>query len=316
MSKQKKVKKPDPTIPNPKAIEEGNWADKIFKELFKETLPTFLTEILHLPAGEYRPAYMELQKTIEKRTDFLGKLFANANSKLIAHVEVQNEDEKNMVYRKLVYFALILDRYKGWDLLQYVFFIGKNKPKMATSLTRNGLNFFFKLIWIKDIHYSEFMKTGKTELMLLAALANYGDKTAKEVMLEVVNEVKKLSKTTEDFEKRIEQLHILSNVHNLHQIFETVMTSISQFINVEKDPFYKKGVIKGMAEGELRGELRGELKSNVKIAINLILKSKHDDAFIADISTIPVENVTKFRSLITEFPDSYMKKIQALMFND
>jgi hypothetical protein len=34
MSKQKKVKKPepDPTIPSSKAIEEGNWADKIFKE--------------------------------------------------------------------------------------------------------------------------------------------------------------------------------------------------------------------------------------------------------------------------------------------
>jgi hypothetical protein len=123
----------------------------------------------------------------------------------------------------------------------------------------------------------------------------------------------------EDFEKRIEQLHILSNVHNLHQIFETVMTSISQFINVEKDPFYKKGVIKGIAEGiaegELRGELRGELKSNIKIAINLILKSDHDDAFIAEISTIPVEKVSQFRSLIAEFPDNYPKKIQTLMFN-
>jgi hypothetical protein len=89
------------------------------------------------------------------------------------------------------------------------------------------------------------------------------------------------------------------------------MTSISQFINVEKDPFYKKGVIKGIAEGELRGEL----KRSVGIAINLILKSDHDDAFIADISTISVENIAKFRSLIKEFPDTYTKKIQTMMFN-
>jgi hypothetical protein len=333
-TKQKRIKKPkpDPTILNPEEISEGNWVDKIFKELLNDTLPTFLTEILHFPASQYQTAYIELQHTIEKRTDFLGQIFANKNNKTIVHLEVQNQDKKSMVYSVNVYSALILERYEDWDLEQFVFFIGKDKPQMPTHLKRIGTDFSFKLIWIKDIHYTEFINTGKPELILLAALANYGDKNPTEVIEIVVNEVQKLSKTTEDFEKRIEQLHILTNVHNLHQIFETVMTSISQFIDVEIDPFYKKGVKKGEAigivkgeaigrvEGEAIGRVEGEaigrVEGKAEMVINLILETNLEDKTIASLAKIPVEIIAKFRLMIKEFPENYKEKIVFFLLNN
>jgi hypothetical protein len=306
MLKTKKEKKPptDPSIASEETPSEGNWADKIIKELFQKTLPSFLTDILKLPAGNYKTAYLELQRTIEKRTDFLGKLYSNSQEKTIVHLEVQNQNEKKMVFRENLYSALILDRYQNWDLIQYVFFIGKRKPTMPTQLKRHGTLFSFKLIWIKDIHYQIFLQTGKPELMLLAALAGYGGKKPKEVMLEVVNEVKKCSNSDAEFEKHIEQLHILTNIHNLQQIFESIMKNISFLIDETKDPYFKRG--------EVKGELKGELKRSVEIATNLIVKSDHDDVFIADISGVPIRIVTEMRKLIKEYPSDYKEHIAAI----
>jgi hypothetical protein len=316
MRKEKQKKPPpDPTIPSEEELSEGNWADKIIKELFQKTLPSFLTDILHLPVGKYKTAYLELQRTIEKRTDFLGKLYANGQEKTIAHLEVQTDNFKKMVNRELLYAALILDRYPNWELLQYVFYIGKSKPTMPTQLIKNGINFSFKLIWIKNIYYKEFLKTGKPELMLLAALAGYGKKKPKEVILEVVNEVKKCSNSSADFEKHIEQLHILTNIHNLHQIFEDIMTSISHLVNVEKDPFYKKGIIQGELKGKLEGKLEGKLGRSLEIATNLVLKSDHTDTFIADISGVPEKIVAKIRKIIQDFPNNFREKIAEIHLN-
>ena len=55
--------------------------------------------------------------------------------------------------------------------------------------------------------------------MMLAPLADLGDKKPKAVFQEVVNEAKRVAKTELDFDRFIEYLHVLSNAQNLQKIF-------------------------------------------------------------------------------------------------
>ncbi|MEQ1747155.1 MAG: hypothetical protein ABMA02_17120 [Saprospiraceae bacterium] len=64
---------------------------------------------------------------------------------------------------------------------------------MPVTLQRTGLDFKFLLVWIKEIPYQEFLKTGKAELVLMGVLADYGEQTAETVMAEGVNELSRLT---------------------------------------------------------------------------------------------------------------------------
>jgi hypothetical protein len=111
-------------------------------------------------------------------------------------------------------------------------------------------------------------------------------------------------------------LHILTNVHNLHQIFETVMTSISQFIDVEIDPFYKKGVKKGEAIGIVKGEAIGRAEEKVDLVVNFFLKTDFNDVQIAAFANISVSTVTKLRLMVQEFPENYKVKMVYFLLNN
>lgn len=78
------------------ANQEANQYDKVFKETLREGLPTLLTEILKMPTGHFKPVHLELQRTIERKADFIGKLAAPDIPKTIAHLEVQAKDERNI----------------------------------------------------------------------------------------------------------------------------------------------------------------------------------------------------------------------------
>ncbi|EXJ09357.1 hypothetical protein [Nitrincola nitratireducens] len=57
-----------------------------------------------------------------------------------------------------------------------------------------------------------------------------------------------------------------------------------------------RGIQKGRVEGRMEGRMEGEQASQVKIAHNLISRTDMDDATIADVSGLPIEEVIKLRS--------------------
>lgn len=112
---------------------------------------------------------------------------------------------------------------------------------MPTILKKSGVDYHFRLIWIKNIHYQEFLETNKPEIMLLGLLAGYGGKSAQEVLTKVVHKIRERTPSELDFQQRVQQLHILSNLHQIQNIFEHVMLNISELIDERKDPFFQRG---------------------------------------------------------------------------
>jgi uncharacterized radical SAM superfamily protein len=156
---------------------EGNQYDRILKEALRHGMPTLIFKILGLPYGHYRSVHVELQRTLERRADFITEVKATDGVEYIIHIEVQAANDAKMIYRELMYSALILNQYPDHTVLQYVLYLGKESPQMLTSLKNRNINFQFHLIWIKDIPYESFLNTEEPDLILLAVLANYRGKT-------------------------------------------------------------------------------------------------------------------------------------------
>jgi predicted transposase YdaD len=102
------------------------------------------------------------------------------------------------------------------------------------------------------------------------------------------------------------------------------MLNISEYIDERKDPFFQRGEKLGIQRGEQIGIERGIEKGIEKgirlgmtektlgIVSNLILRSDHDDAFIASIAGLETRVVAQIRELIRQHPDDFKERLKAL----
>ena len=297
---------------------DGNQYDKLLKEGLRRSVIDLFTLFLGLPEGKYSPQHIEFQKTRERRTDFTFRWEAPGVQRTIVHFEVHGKNEKRLVDRQFDTAALINWHYPSpeWDLIQVVLFIGKRRPTMPTELKKSDYTYRFRLFWVKDFAYRDFLNTGNPYLFLLAALADYEGQSPQTVFLEVVNEARRLLKSDLDFDLFIEQLHMLSNIHNLQQIFNDVYMQLSQLINEKKDPFFQRGKIEGKVEGKIEGEIRGEIRGmsekTLDFTTNLILHSDHDDEFIARMTDLQPKTVAEIRKIIQDHPSDFRDRLKNL----
>ncbi len=295
---RKRMKKP---VGSRKVNTEANQYDKVFKEAMRAALPALLTDILQMPEGTFEPVHIEFQRTLERKTDFAGRFIVEGQSDTIVQLEAQTSNDSKMAHRLHLYAGLILYQYPEYEIDQIVFFLGRERPTMPTRLQRKGLDFRFRLVWIKEIPYRNFLDSGKPELALLAILADHGNQPAEVVMEEVVNELRRLAVQDSDRALHLQQLHILSNLHNLQQIFYSIMQSISEIIDERKDPYFQRGEKIGMEKGMEKGIEKGMEKGVIASVERIILRFPHlNDAEVADIFQLSVERVAAIRKALTE----------------
>ncbi len=288
--------------------DDGNQYDKLLKESFRNSAIDLLTLFLGMSPGKYSAAHVEYQKTRERRTDFTFEFEAMGEPKRIVHFEVHGKNDKKLVHRQFDTAGLINWHYPSpvWDLVQVVLFIGRRNPTMPTELKKSDIGYRFRLFWVKDFKYQDFLKTGNPDMFLLAAIADYGEKSAKEVFIEVVNKAKAVFKDSPDFDIFVEKLHVLTNAHKLQHIFNQVYMQLSQLIDEKNDPFF----LRGKLEGEILGEIRGMSEKTLDFASRLILQFDHSDKTIAGLLDLQEKTVAEIRKIIQEHPADYRGRLK------
>ena len=83
------------------------------------------------------------------------------------HVEYQAKNEADMVFRMAEYSVMLQRKYQ-LSVKQYVVFIGSAKPKMATVITTEDLQFRYNLVALSSVDYKIFLKSDKPEEKILA----------------------------------------------------------------------------------------------------------------------------------------------------
>src|ERR1700722_14773806 len=113
--------------------------DKIFKENIEGVVIPLIGKILHIHPAKLTDISNDIQKTIERRADFLKKIISKDNGEeFILQIEFQKDDDQKMAYRMHEYYAILLRKYE-LPIRQYVFYIDSRKPKMPLFLKTDKL---------------------------------------------------------------------------------------------------------------------------------------------------------------------------------
>ncbi len=122
--------------------------DKIIKENLQESIPDFVEVFLKIPVPATEDVPLELQRTLERRPDFLKKVrFDDPSKDFILQVEAQSTDEE-MRYRFIVYKGVLLER-EQCPVTQVVLYFGDKPPTMLTTYEDSTMTSRFHLLNFK-----------------------------------------------------------------------------------------------------------------------------------------------------------------------
>ncbi len=215
--------------------------DKIFKENIEEIIMPLAEKILHIQTEALEEIPDDLQRTIERKPDFLKKVtHAESSRDYILHIEFQKEDETDMVFRMLEYCAILLRQYK-LPVRQYIFFIGSGKSKMRYALQYEHLQYAFEVKNIQDFTYQTFLESNKPEEVILAVLADFGTDKPETVINTVLYHLRMMPVETLRKEKCVKQLEILSNLRNLQRETIKLIEKMPLTYDLEKDIRFQQG---------------------------------------------------------------------------
>ena len=280
-----------------KIKEEGNLYDKIFKENVDATIDSFIHKILKINIKESEKIVLKLQRTKEREADFLKIVINDKQEKFILHIEYQVANEPEMVHRMIDYWNLLVRKY-NLRVEQYVIFLGDEKPTMRIKVDYPNMKFHYRLINFKELDSQLFLKSDVPEEMILAILGNYRNDTPSNIVYEVVKKIEQSEPQTLEKQKVFQQLLVLGRLRKLEINIQEIMDSISQYIKIEEDVLFLKGIEKGIEEGIEKGIESTSEKKNRQFVISLLNGTDFSMEKIANLASVSVDFVEKIKAEI------------------
>jgi hypothetical protein len=190
----------------------ANAYDRVFKENIEPLIPLLAEKIFGLRLNRTEDIKDKIQLTIESEADFLKKvLHRQKQDDYILHIEFQVKDEANMLGRMLLYRAFLYNKYK-LPVKQFVFYVGRAKPKMQLHLAEEDLVYKFSMRNIHDFSYDLFIHSSNPEEVILAILSDFKELPADVIIAKILERLKALETATQNIGKyaAIQLLELLS----------------------------------------------------------------------------------------------------------
>lgn len=257
---------------------QANQYDKIFKENIEAVIPSLMQNVLGITAISLEELPDDIQHTKERKPDVLKKVTDILGITFVLQIEFQVADEPEMVYRMADYCIMLARKYK-LPIRQFVIFLGKASPQMETELLMEDLSFRYHLRSIKAIDYQLFLKSGKPEEIVFAVLSNFGADNPETAIENIVDRLEETTGTELTLKKYINQLRILAELRKLDLQIDEIMESIAKYLNEENDYFV--------------------VKAKRKIVENLLTKTNHTIAEIAEFASVTVDFVIDIKQKLT-----------------
>lgn len=170
--------------------------------------------------------------------------------------------------------------------------IGQNDFTMSTTIQTLDFQYRYNLVPLFKIDHRLFLKSDKIEQKLLAILGNPGMEDPKQILKQIVMDIKNQTTGGLTQDKYLYQLHVLVQLRNLGNQLDEIMVSVNEFFNIERDPVYIRGEKKGIQEGIREGIQEGILEGKHKQALEIALEMKKDG--------LSMEKIIKFTKLSVE----------------
>ena len=209
--------------------------DIISKEILKNIAKDISRHILNIEIHEDMELIDKEFTRIEKRDADL--IFKNGNE--IIHIEIQNNNHKQMHQRMLRYLSDILFEYENLEIKQYLLYIGERQCNMQNSINKHGLDYSYAIIDMKNISCEELLQSNNPSAVVLSILCDFGEKDKQMVVNTILRRLKKLS-NEQEFRNYLKMVSILSTNRNLKDEVKEGMNEMLK-IDITKTPLYEIG---------------------------------------------------------------------------
>ena len=185
----------------------------------------------------------------------------------ILHIELQTYNDKRIAMRMLEYMVLIKSKYEDREVRQVVVYVGNDKMRMKDSIKWGRLSYSFELIDIRDIDCEEVVRSEYISDIIIGGLCRIRDEDR--YVERLLRAIRRLSE-----EKRKDAIKKALTLLRLRPIlYSKVEERVKEesmpltIVEIERDPYYKKGIEIGLKQGIEKG-----LKQGIERGIELGLK--------------------------------------------
>ena len=272
---------------------KGNIYDRVYKEILGVRAPDILKARDLVDISSIEEVSFDLQRTLERKPDFLARCTDGSGRFFILHIEYQTHTDAEMVFRMLEYYALIARKYT-LPVKQFVFYVGKKKYPLSETVHQSFDWKYQYLVWdITKYKYSTLLASDYPEEVLLAIHSNFAGEAPEEIVQKIINRLKALSPDKRTLKKYVIHLTTISNLQNLEK--EVIKISKKMDIIDQKDfPSYKEGRKEGIREGIREGIKEGKLEAMKEFAL-ILLKDGYTPEQVAQRLSLPLKEIRELQ---------------------
>ena len=223
-----------------KALSMGK-KDVISKEILKNIARDISKHILHIEIKDDMEIINQEFTRIESRESDL--LFQNGDE--IVHIEIQNNNHKQMHLRMCRYYTDILFLYEDYKVSQYMVYIGKEKCYMKSQIQRDKMNYSYDIIDMRDIACEELIQSNDPSAIALSILCDFKGQDKQTVINRILRKLRELNDDNA-FDKYLEIVTLYSTNRGLEENVKQGVEMLT--VDIEKIPFFQDGVKVGKKE--------------------------------------------------------------------
>ena len=269
--------------------------DLISKQLLQRILIGFGNRLFDLNIVEAELLSNEQARIESRRADLVARVKEADGKSYILHVEIQNDNQRDMPLRMMRYYSDIALAYAGEKIVQYLLYIGKAPMTMADYVSDDGWQYRYRVLDMRDQDSEHFLNSDNPDALVLAILCDPKSLEPNALVAHIIKELRRLhGDKLDNLRDSLIMLDVLSGNRGLQDIVEE---TINMYIDEEKLGIYQavkkrseaRGIKKGEAMGEARGIKKGEARGLRKMVLRLLAKLPPEQ--VADLSGMSLAEV-------------------------
>ena len=277
--------------------------DLISKQLLQRILIGFGNRLFDLNIVEAELLSNEQARIEARRADLVARVKEADGKSYILHVEIQNDNQRDMPLRMMRYYSDIALAHAGEKIVQYLLYIGKAPMTMSNHVSDDGWQYRYRVLDMRDQDSEHFLNSDNPDALVLAILCDPKSLEPNALVAHIIKELRRLhGDKLDNLRDSLKMLDVLSGNRGLQDVVEE---TINMYIDEEKLGIYqavkkrgeaigiKKGEARGIKKGEARGEARGIKKGEARGLRKMVLRllTKLPPEQVADLSGMSLAEV-------------------------
>ena len=256
--------------------------DLISKQLLQRLLIGFGNRLFGLNIVEAELLSNEQARIESRRADLVARVKEADGESYILHVEIQNDNRRDMPLRMLRYYSDIALAHLDEKIVQYLLYIGKAPLSMSDRVDGYNLRYRYKVLDMRDQDSEHFLNSNNPDALVLAILCDPKSLEPNALVAHIIKELRRLhGDKLDNLRDSLKMLDVLSGNRGLQDIVEE---TINMYIDEEKLGIYQ--AVK--KKSEARGVEKMVLKLLAKLPPEQV--AELSDMSLAEVQAIAATN--------------------------